>query len=154
MKLGTPLELTPEELAGVVGSSAPLVPTLGPPIDALDDFDVYNATEDEKEARGYDPADPGVAGKLWQGVKDVVGMVPAAARGMKTLYLAGQNPAEAVALVTQASGKALGNYSTLGKGAATTVEKGVNAAAALLDPSREPEMKLLSRRASFRASPK
>ncbi|MDR1281963.1 MAG: hypothetical protein LBK99_14260 [Opitutaceae bacterium] len=91
MKLGDPIDVTPDDLSGgeaaanrasgfVLGKPDDIVPDetgsgmrLGNPIDPLDDFDVYLALEDEREKRGYDPDDPGVGAKVWGNVKDFVG---------------------------------------------------------------------------------
>ncbi len=123
-----------------------------PPIDPLDDFDEYNRLEDEKEARGYDPNEPGLASRIWTGVKGVVSQLPAAAKGAATIIAAPGNPAlraEAGALATQAAGKVLGSYNMLGKGAERVREKTGQAIATVLHPDLEPEIKKLSRRGAW-----
>jgi hypothetical protein len=122
------------------------------PVDPLEDFDAFNAIEDEKEARGYDPDDHGIAGKLWGAVKTVVGDAVNAGKAVGTLATTltpGGNNAEALALVTQTGGKLLSNYSTLGKGAATAVERRIYDAVGALNSGLEPEMKKLSRKAAW-----
>lgn len=146
-------EIAPEASAGgaPVPSFDPFATGQAAPIDPLDDFEVYNALEDEKEARGYDPADPGVAAKVWAGVTDLVKSLGRGAMGASLAY--GQarmgNAAPAVALTTQTAGEVLANSKLLGEGAKTATAKAVNAATAAVEPSLAPEMKRLSREASW-----
>lgn len=158
--------ITEEEALSSAAAAAPvrLVPVAEPapapvrltPVNPLDDFAVYNALEDEKEARGYDPADPGLASKIWTGVKDVVGALPGAARGAAKLVgifddrpEPSRNRDEAIATATETAGKLLGNYNTLGQGAKTLTAKAAAKATAVVNPELEPEMKQLSRRATW-----
>jgi hypothetical protein len=127
----------------------PVPPVNLTPVNPLDDFAAYNAVEDEKEARGYDPDDPGIAAKVWNGVKGVVQAVPAAARALVTLNNTPMNPAASAALLAQTAGKVLGNYNVLGQGAKTIAQKAKAATVALMDPARAAEMKQLSRQAAW-----
>jgi hypothetical protein len=171
MKLGAPIDLTEEELAAfepaapprfaaavdltpaeLAATAEPAAPTYGPPIDPLDDFEVFNAIEDDKEQRGYDPADPGIAASLWAGVKDVAGLVPAAGRGLLTFardaIVPGGAP-KAVALGSATAGRVLGNASLTGQGIKKITQERIYKAAAVIDPTLAPEMKQLSRRAAW-----
>lgn len=158
------IPLTEEEALQV----QPRAVRLGPiatlvPVDPLDDFEVFNALEDEKEVRGFDPEDPGVASRLWEGVKGVVKALPKAGWALaKIAGTAGPTPYnptarvptqaevdQARALTTQAAGEVLSGYSTLGQGAKTVVQKGIFGATGLIDPERAAEMKKLSRRAAW-----
>lgn len=150
MKVAEPVELSAEELAGF---NAPPPPALkvAPPVDALDDFDVYNMVEDEKERRGYDPADPGVAMKLWNGVKGVASLLPAAAKGAFTIAtgpLPGQGR-KATALITQTAGEVAAGYRTLAKGVETLVDLGGAKLATMIAPEREAEFKQVARKAAW-----
>ena len=139
-----------EPVAGTLGAAEPVPEnTVGAPIDPLDDFDVFNAIEDAKEARGYDPDDPGIAGTFWEGIKHVVGMVPPLVRGLRTFGFAGQNPREALALLSQTSGEVLGNFSNIGAGGVNVGMKGVAALTGIVRPDLAPELKTLTRRASW-----
>lgn len=145
-------------------------------INPLDDFDTYNAIENEKEQAGYDPTDPGVAAKIWEGVKGVAEGLYHGAKGLAKIGVATYNPAsapEASALLTQAGGEVLSNYKMLAEGAKTLTAKGVfrgedarntpvgkqvalmaalgplAPAAQFLSAPQSEEMKTLSRKASW-----
>lgn len=132
------------------------------PVDPLEDFDAYNAIEDEKEARGYDPADPGIAGHIWRGVSSLVAEIPSAIKGAATIArgagVLGSLPIvgeryrdEAKALAAETAGKILGNYNVLGQGAKTLFLKASAkmGEAMTADPELEARFKQDARRASW-----
>ncbi len=148
------IPITEEE---AIGSRAQ-TPVRFTPVDPLQDFAVYDALEDEKEARGYDPEDPGIASKIWNGVKSALGAIPAAMKAAQTIGRAAfplhgipvrKDQEAAGALAVQTAGKVVGNYQTLEKGVSTLVQKGINAGVAAVKPELEDEMKTLSRRAAW-----
>jgi hypothetical protein len=122
------------------------------PIDPLDDFDVFKAVEDEKEARGYDPADPGISGHIWNGVKSIVSGLGRAAKGA---YQAADkweqgDRSQAVALASQTAGEVLANSKQLGEGAKRLTQSAVTPiVAALEEPVTRSAIKDVSRRASW-----
>jgi hypothetical protein len=139
-----------EPVAGTLGAAEPVPEnTVGAPIDPLDDFDVYNAIEEAKEARGYDPNDPGIAGAFWESIKHVVGMVPPLVRGLRTLGFAGEKPREALALLSQTAGEVGGGWSNISAGVENVRKKGVAALTGIVRPDLAPELKTLTRRASW-----
>ncbi|HYC64332.1 MAG TPA: hypothetical protein VEC14_06350 [Reyranellaceae bacterium] len=156
-------------------SAAELAAAAG--IDPLDDFDFYDAIESEKEAAGgYDPTDPGIVTKIWEGVKGMLGDLRAA--GSEAIFLAEENPkAKATAalpvigvpaalamaaasdkrvpaLITEAGGKLLGQFKALGEGALTAAKKDSlrtrgKIAGLLGDKATEQVMQREARRASW-----
>jgi hypothetical protein len=126
-------------------STAELAAAAG--LDPLDDFELYSAIEDEKEARGYDPADPGVGAKIWQGVTSMLGDLRAL--GTAVLRAGPTGSPELAATAAEATGKFLGNFYTLGKGAQTAAAKGILKAKALAQPEEAALMKRASRLASW-----
>lgn len=138
----------PPDLANV--PAADLAAAAG--IDPLDDFETYSAIEDEKEKRGYDPADPGIASDLWNGVKGLVKSLPGVGKGLLTLGEGAYNPAktpEAAALLTAASGKVLGNYNVLGKGGSLLLDKAANSVVNLMHPGAAENLKRLTRKEAW-----
>jgi hypothetical protein len=135
--------------------AAPVAPAIQlQPVDPLDDFEAYNALEDEREAIGYDPDAAGPAAQVWNGVKGIIGEIPAALKGVGTLLKSGpmgQASPEAVALLSASGGKMLGNYNLIGQGAKTLTLKAVNATGAgqVTKDRDEEEIKKVSRKASW-----
>lgn len=132
-------------------SAADLAAAAG--IDPLDDFNVYNAIEDEKQQRGYDPADPGLLSDIWSGVKGIVNTVPGVIKGVGRIALSSTgNPiaqGEAEALLTAAAGKVLGNYKQLGEGGALLMDKITSGIVAKMHPEAVEGLKILDRKASW-----
>lgn len=157
MKLGAPIDLTAEDLAAAGGGPSANMPAAAPivfaaPVDALDDFDVFNAVEDEKEARGYDPEDPGVAAKIWGGVKSIGESLWSATKGAGKVYGQAQHGdyRPGAALATQTGGEVLANYKSLGEGGKRVAEKAVTPlVAALEEPVTQAAIKEVSRKASW-----
>lgn len=134
-QLGAPIDLSPEELAAAI--PVPVGPSLGTPQDPLDDFGLYDALETARAANPVaDPADPGIASKVWQNVTSFLGDVKAA--GTEALRLGGESiaammggdgaryvdaQAQGVALATETAGKLLGGYKTLAEGAKAVYRK-------------------------------
>ncbi|MFA6959960.1 MAG: hypothetical protein WC205_04315 [Opitutaceae bacterium] len=135
-------------------------------VNPLDDFDAYNAFEQEKKDKGYDPNDPGIAKRMWDGVSGFFGGIRAA--GTEVLRLQGEKwmgggPADPnqerlktaarqeEALLVQGAGKALGNYNVLGQGANTLKNKALVNFAKLFtdDPEMEAKLEKVSRGMSW-----
>jgi len=151
VKLGAPIDLTPEELAQVSAPAPAPAAQLGQPIDALEDFEVYNAVEDEKERRGYDPDDPGVGGNMWSMVKDMASSLWSATKEtakISTLPLPLAS-VKATALASQTAGKVLAGLNAIDQGRSMLQEIGSAKLAAIVAPEHEAEMKKISRRAAY-----
>lgn len=124
-------------------------------IDPLDDFDVYNAIEDEKDKRGYNPADPGVVSNLWSAAKNLAAQVPGLVKGLGTVAIGSNANAsplaqeKSYALLTAAAGKVWGNYNVLGKGGSLLLDKATSAIVAKLHPYAVDDLKRIDRKASW-----
>lgn len=153
----------PEEFDPFAGGLATATPVPFDPfataraadLDPLDDFEVFNALENRRTAQPeFNPAEPGLASNVWTGVKGFVGALHSAGTEAMRLGMEGQiSPnyvgPEAVALMTEAAGKLLGNYKTLAEGAKTATAKGVFKLSALANPELAGEMKRQSRKATW-----
>jgi hypothetical protein len=166
MKLGPPIDLTPEEVAYFEGPPRALVPLLGEPIDPLDDFDLYQMIEDEKEKVTYiGPKEPGLPEMIWEGV---TGLVSNVAEGVGEVAkntakvqvglmggalddgkMAKEGMKNLAALGSATAAQVMGNVAKLGGGIDTVLTKAKAGIGALWDPLTEAKAKESSRRASW-----